>query len=90
MASASAVTASGMKSASGTSVGVDRLPDEMNDMKIRDDKVDRHAFSFVSLFYDAWLEIDIILCLEIGMSHVLISNLLNLHRRWKQQLLMAM
>ncbi|KAG1371400.1 putative Glycogen synthase kinase-3 [Cocos nucifera] len=38
MASASVVTSSGMKNASGTSVGVDRLPDEMNDMKIRDDK----------------------------------------------------
>lgn len=40
MASISVVPSSGMKNTSGTSVGVDRLPDEMNEMKIRDDKVD--------------------------------------------------
>lgn len=30
---------SGLKEANGSVVGVDKLPDEINDMKIRDDKV---------------------------------------------------
>lgn len=39
MASVSVAPASGLRELSGNSAGVDRLPDEMNDMKIRDDKV---------------------------------------------------
>ena len=39
MASVSIVPTSGLREHSGNTVGVDRLPDEMNDMKIRDDKV---------------------------------------------------
>ncbi|THG12289.1 hypothetical protein TEA_001476 [Camellia sinensis var. sinensis] len=38
MASVTEVPASGLREPSGNTVGVDRLPDEMNDMKIRDDK----------------------------------------------------
>lgn len=44
MASVSVVPAPGLREPSGSTFGVDRLPDEMNDMKIRDDKVD---YSFV-------------------------------------------
>ena len=39
MASVSVVPATGLRDRSGNSAGVDKLPDEMNDMKIRDDKV---------------------------------------------------
>src|SRR5262249_23500436 len=39
MASVSVVPASGLQDPSGNTTSVDRLPDEMNDMKIRDDKV---------------------------------------------------
>ena len=38
MASVSVVPASGLRDPSGHTVGADRLPEEMNDMKIRDDK----------------------------------------------------
>ncbi|KAL1312804.1 hypothetical protein HN51_039392 [Arachis hypogaea] len=38
MASAGVVPASGVKDMNGSSVAVERLPDEMNDMKIRDDR----------------------------------------------------
>ncbi|CAA6663641.1 unnamed protein product [Spirodela intermedia] len=44
MASVSIVPASGLKNASGSSISVDKLPDEMNDMKIRDDKEMETAF----------------------------------------------
>lgn len=33
------MAASGLKVASASSISVDRLPDELNDMKIRDNKV---------------------------------------------------
>lgn len=36
---ASMAPTSGLKNASGSSISVDKLPDEMNDMHIRDDKV---------------------------------------------------
>jgi hypothetical protein len=39
MASVSVVPATGLRDRSGNSAGVDKLPDEMNDMKIKDDKV---------------------------------------------------
>ncbi|XP_030959503.1 shaggy-related protein kinase NtK-1-like isoform X3 [Quercus lobata] len=38
MASVGVAAASGMREPSNHNVGVDRLPEEMNDMKIRDDK----------------------------------------------------
>ncbi|KAK8914625.1 Shaggy-related protein kinase alpha [Platanthera zijinensis] len=38
MASVSLVSSSGMKNPGGATFGMDRLPDEMNDMKLRDDK----------------------------------------------------
>lgn len=38
MASAG-VAPSGYKNSSGTSMGVEKLPDQMNELKIRDDKV---------------------------------------------------
>ena len=33
------VAPAGLREPSGNTVGVDKLPEEMNDMKIRDDKV---------------------------------------------------
>ena len=39
MASASVVPSSGVKNTNGNIIGMDKLPEEMNDMKIRDDKV---------------------------------------------------
>lgn len=39
MASLGVVPMSGLREPSGNSTGLDRLPEEMNDMKIRDDKV---------------------------------------------------
>lgn len=45
MTSVSVVPASGLiRDTSGSTIGVDRLPDEMNDMKIRDDKVMEASF----------------------------------------------
>ncbi|KRX92439.1 Shaggy-related protein kinase NtK-1, partial [Trichinella patagoniensis] len=38
MASVSMAPSSGLKNASGDAFGIDRLPDEINDLKIRDDK----------------------------------------------------
>ncbi|XP_058086109.1 shaggy-related protein kinase alpha-like isoform X1 [Magnolia sinica] len=38
MASASVVPATGLRNTSGNAISMDRLPEEMNDMKIRDDK----------------------------------------------------
>lgn len=48
MASLSVVPTSGLREPSGNSAGVDRLPEEMNDMKIRDDKV---GDWFICLFH---------------------------------------
>lgn len=49
MASVSVVPASGVvRESSGNAAGVDRLPDEMNDMKIRDEKV-KKTISFCFL-----------------------------------------
>jgi len=39
MASVSVVPSSGLKNTNGNNIGMDKLPEEMNDMKIRDDKV---------------------------------------------------
>lgn len=39
MASVDAAPTSGLRESSGQNVGVDRLPEEMNEMKIKDDKV---------------------------------------------------
>lgn len=39
MASMGVVSTSSLREPAGHNVGVDRLPEEMNDMKIRDDKV---------------------------------------------------
>lgn len=46
MASVSVVPASGIRDPSGNVVGVDSLPSGMNDMKIRDEKVN-YATSFI-------------------------------------------
>ena len=40
MASMSVVPAAGVRDNNGNMIAVERLPEEMNDMKIRDDKVD--------------------------------------------------
>jgi hypothetical protein len=48
MASLDVQPMSGLREPSGNSVGVDRLPEEMNDMKIRDDKV---SVWFICLFH---------------------------------------
>lgn len=39
MASVSVVPASGLRGPGGNTVGINNLPSEMNDMKIRDEKV---------------------------------------------------
>lgn len=39
MASVSVIPASGVREPSGNTAAVERLPDEMNGMKIRDDRV---------------------------------------------------
>lgn len=39
MASVGLAPTSGLRESSGHNAGVDRLPEEMNDMRIRDDKV---------------------------------------------------
>ena len=49
MASVGVAPASGMREPSNHNVGVDRLPEEMNDMKIRDDKV--RSWFGISLSY---------------------------------------
>uniref|UniRef100_A0A9I9D426 Protein kinase domain-containing protein n=1 Tax=Cucumis melo TaxID=3656 RepID=A0A9I9D426_CUCME len=43
MTSVSVAPASVIRDHGGSTIGVDRLPDEMNDMKIRDDKVNPHT-----------------------------------------------
>lgn len=61
MASVGVAPTSGLRDPSGHTVSVDRLPEEMNDMKIRDDKVSTalvgislsssHSFSSFSSYY---------------------------------------
>ena len=51
MASDSIAPASRLRAPNGNTVGVDRLPDEMNDMKIRDDKVDHVVSLLYFLFF---------------------------------------
>lgn len=41
MASASMAFSSGLKNSNSNNIGIDKLPEEMNDMKLRDDKVTR-------------------------------------------------
>ena len=54
MASISVAPASGaVRESSGNVAGVDRLPEEMNDMKIRDEKVPKHHS--ISLFLSLYL-----------------------------------
>lgn len=49
MASVSVIPASGVRDPSGNTAGVDKLPEEMNDMRIRDDKVNDSSYSSCSL-----------------------------------------
>lgn len=49
MASVSVAPSSGLVDASGINIGVDRLPDEMNEMKISDDKVSNAITSDIYL-----------------------------------------
>ena len=53
MASVSIVPTSGLREPSGNTVGADRLPDEINDIKIRDDKVCYQFLQFV--WFNNWL-----------------------------------
>lgn len=57
MASVGVAPASGIRDTNGN--GVDRLPEELNDMKIRDDKVSDALFSALlsSLLYDIQLSV---------------------------------
>lgn len=50
MASAGVAPASGLRDVNASSVAVDRLPDEMNGMKIRDERVKIKCLLFLSLF----------------------------------------
>lgn len=47
MASVSMAPSSGLKNNDGTSICMDSLPDELNDMKIRDDKVSGYTESWI-------------------------------------------
>jgi hypothetical protein len=49
MASGGVAPASGFIDKNASSVGVEKLPEEMNDMKIRDDKVNNLFFEFFVL-----------------------------------------
>jgi hypothetical protein len=49
MASGGVAPASGFIDKNASSVGVEKLPEEMNDMKIRDDKVNNFFFEFFVL-----------------------------------------
>lgn len=50
MASVGVVPSSGVGESSKNTIGLDRLPSKINDMKIRDDKVDNSIFTCLSLF----------------------------------------
>lgn len=50
MASMGVVSTSSMREPAGHN-GVDRLPEEMNDMKIRDDKVRMHLFDALKFHF---------------------------------------
>ena len=51
MGSVGVAPSSGLREASAHNAGVDKLPEEMNDMKIRDDKVSQSAHLSLSLVY---------------------------------------
>ena len=51
MASVGVAPTSGMREPSSHNIGVDRLPEEMNDMKIRDDKVSTELVWHYSLLF---------------------------------------
>lgn len=76
MASVSVVPASGLRDPSGNTVSVDKLPEEMNDMKIRDDKVNDMLMVVVLLFLDD-------IQYELHESNSIV------YRKWKQLLLMV-
>lgn len=54
MASVGVVPA-GLREPSGHAVGVDKLPEEMNDMKIRDDKVCVFFFGLILFLFFDWI-----------------------------------
>ena len=66
MASVSVVPASGLREPSGNAVGVDNLPNEMNDMKIRDDKVN-HVTSSCGLYSNFIILRKLLLVLKSGI-----------------------
>lgn len=51
MASVGVAPTSCVRESSGHTVGVDKLPEEMNDMKIRDDKVYMSLVNFFALHF---------------------------------------
>lgn len=51
MASVGVAPTSCVRESSGHTVGVDKLPEEMNDMKIRDDKVYMSLVNFFTLHF---------------------------------------
>lgn len=51
MASVGVAPTSCVRESSGHTVGVDKLPEEMNDMKIRDDKVYMSLVNFFALLF---------------------------------------
>lgn len=85
------VAPTGLREApSGHTVGVDKLPEEMNDMKIRDDKV---RCSIVLILLLLLVVVIFVLLYLFGLLIIFPSNI---HipslcfRKWKPQLLMAM
>lgn len=82
MASVSVVAAYGLRDPGGHTVGVDRLPQEMNDMKIRDDKV-----TDTSCFWLLTSPLSFLLDYLLG---VVTRKLLNVHRKRMRLLLTVM
>lgn len=66
MASMGVVSTSNLREPAGHNVGVDRLPEEMNDMKIRDDKVHLDSLMPLNFISNSY-------CLpELGLNFVLV------------------
>lgn len=74
MASAGVAPASGIRDVKANTAGVEKLPDEMNDMKIKDDKV-KANLSFVFFFLHLYL-----LCIQSIYVKICCTK----YRKWKQ------
>ena len=64
MASVSVAPNAGVREPSGNNVAVDRLPEEMNDMKIRDDKVDFYVSVYCPTCHSFGLTVSLIVAVS--------------------------